>query len=68
MPQTANWELLGGVNFQKGCYPGQEIVARTQYLGRLKERLQLFHADATPPHPATKVNSRGPKSRAGLIA
>ena len=55
VPQTANWELLGGVNFQKGCYPGQEIVARTQYLGRLKERLQLFHADASPPFPATKI-------------
>ena len=45
MPQTANWDLVGGVNFQKGCYPGQEIVARMQYLGRLKERLHLFHVD-----------------------
>ena len=45
--QMANWDLLGGVNFKKGCYPGQEIVARTQYLGRLKERLFAFHANAT---------------------
>jgi folate-binding Fe-S cluster repair protein YgfZ len=37
---------VGGLNFQKGCYPGQEIVARMQYLGRLKERLQRFHVDA----------------------
>lgn len=44
--QSANWELLGGVDFRKGCYPGQEIIARMQYLGRLKERLQAFHAEA----------------------
>jgi folate-binding protein YgfZ len=53
--QTANWDLLAGVSFQKGCYPGQEIVARTQYLGKLKERMQLFHADGPPPAPATKI-------------
>jgi tRNA-modifying protein YgfZ len=41
--QTVNWDVLGGVNFHKGCYPGQEIIARTQYLGRLKERLFGFH-------------------------
>lgn len=39
VPQMLNWELVGGVSFQKGCYPGQEIVARMQYLGKLKERL-----------------------------
>ena len=43
VPQMLNWELIGGVNFQKGCYPGQEIVARMQYLGRLKERLYRGH-------------------------
>ena len=53
--QTTNWDLLGGVSFQKGCYPGQEIVARTQYLGRQKERMQLFHVAGPPPPPATKV-------------
>jgi tRNA-modifying protein YgfZ len=55
VPQTANWDLIGGVSFQKGCYPGQEIVARTQYLGRLKERLQLFHADGEPPAPGVRL-------------
>ncbi len=55
VPQTANWDVLGGISFQKGCYPGQEIVARTQYLGRLKERLQLFHVDATSPLPGTRI-------------
>lgn len=41
--QMLNFELLGGVNFQKGCYPGQEIVARTQYLGKLKKRMYRCH-------------------------
>jgi folate-binding protein YgfZ len=44
VPQMANLELTGAVNFQKGCYPGQEIVARTQYLGKLKRRLFRCHA------------------------
>ncbi|WP_174875618.1 YgfZ/GcvT domain-containing protein [Vogesella oryzae] len=39
VPQMANLDLLGGVSFKKGCYPGQEIVARTQYLGKVKRRL-----------------------------
>ncbi len=41
--QMVNLELLGGVNFNKGCYPGQEIVARMQYLGKLKRRMYLAH-------------------------
>jgi folate-binding protein YgfZ len=41
VPQMVNFELLGGVNFKKGCYPGQEIVARSQYLGKLKRRTTL---------------------------
>jgi hypothetical protein len=41
--QMVNLELLGGVNFKKGCYPGQEIVARMQYLGKLKRRMYLAH-------------------------
>jgi folate-binding Fe-S cluster repair protein YgfZ len=36
-----NLDLIGGVSYTKGCYPGQEIVARTHYLGRLKQR--MFH-------------------------
>ena len=46
VPQAANFELVGGINFKKGCYPGQEIVARTQYRGILKRRLVRVHADA----------------------
>ena len=43
VPQMANFELVGGVSFKKGCYPGQEIVARTQYRGGLKRRMALAH-------------------------
>jgi tRNA-modifying protein YgfZ len=56
VPQTANWELLGGVAFDKGCYTGQEIVARMQYLGRLKERLFGFLTNGTV-SPATRLYS-----------
>ncbi|MFZ6772510.1 YgfZ/GcvT domain-containing protein [Undibacterium sp. SXout7W] len=41
VPQMVNFEIIGGVNFKKGCYPGQEIVARSQYLGKLKRRMAL---------------------------
>ena len=39
LPQMLNLDRLGGVSFTKGCYPGQEIVARTQHLGRIKRRM-----------------------------
>ncbi len=45
VPQMANFELVGGVDFKKGCYPGQEIVARTQYLGKLKRRMYRGEID-----------------------
>ena len=52
VPQMANMELIGAVNFKKGCYPGQEIVARTQYLGQIKRRMVLAHVDgAAQPRP-----------------
>jgi tRNA-modifying protein YgfZ len=52
IPQMLNLQLIDGVNFRKGCYPGQEIVARTQYLGALKRRMYAGHiATDTPPSP-----------------
>lgn len=45
IPQMMNMELVGGLSFTKGCYPGQEIVARTRYRGTLKRRMILAHAD-----------------------
>jgi folate-binding protein YgfZ len=41
VPQMINFESLGGIDFKKGCYPGQEIVARSQYLGTIKRRLKI---------------------------
>ncbi len=56
VPQMANLDLLGGINFKKGCYPGQEIVARMHYLGRLKQRMIRASVDAaTLPLPGTAV-------------
>ena len=43
VPQMINFEVLGGINFKKGCYPGQEIVARSQYRGTIKRRTTLAH-------------------------
>jgi hypothetical protein len=43
VPQMINFELVGGVSFKKGCYPGQEVVARSQYLGKLRRRMSLAH-------------------------
>jgi folate-binding Fe-S cluster repair protein YgfZ len=39
-----NYESVGGVNFKKGCYPGQEVVARSQFRGTLKRRTALAHS------------------------
>jgi folate-binding protein YgfZ len=57
VPQVLNWDALGGISFQKGCYAGQEIVARTQYLGRLKERMFLTHVDAPLPPAGARLFS-----------
>lgn len=46
VPQMLNYESVGGVNFKKGCYPGQEVVARSQFRGTLKRRAFIVHADA----------------------
>jgi len=49
VPQMANLQLIGGVSFNKGCYTGQEIVARMQYLGKLKRRMYRAHVEGTEP-------------------
>lgn len=46
VPQMLNLDLIGGINFKKGCYTGQEIVARTHYLGTVKRRTHLAHLAA----------------------
>jgi hypothetical protein len=58
VPQMANLDLLDGVSFSKGCYPGQEIVARMHYLGKLKQRMYLANvACEEAPQPGDKVYS-----------
>ena len=57
VPQSLNWDLIGGISFQKGCYPGQEIVARMQYLGRLKERTYAFRSVADSLSAGTRLYS-----------
>ena len=51
VPQMINLHWIDGLSFKKGCYPGQEIVARTHYLGKLKRRMYLAHIN-TPTCPA----------------
>jgi tRNA-modifying protein YgfZ len=46
VPQMVNYDRIGAVNFQKGCYPGQEIVARAQYRGQVKRRMKRLEAPA----------------------
>jgi folate-binding protein YgfZ len=58
VPQMANFDLVGGVSFRKGCYPGQEIVARTQYRGILKRRMARAHVEGDVlPKPGDPVYS-----------
>ena len=67
MPQMVNFDLTNSVNFQKGCYTGQEIVARTQYLGKLKRRMYLVHSDS-PAAPGDELYSADMEGQAsGMI-
>ena len=74
VPQMANLDLTGGINFKKGCYPGQEIVARMHYLGKLKRRMYLAHiASETAPQPGDELFSAdmtetGQPQPSGMIA
>ena len=68
VPQMINWEVVGGVNFRKGCYPGQEVVARSQYRGTIKRRLHLAHIDGAPPQPGQAlVETSDPDQPCGMI-
>lgn len=68
VPQMANMEILGGVSFNKGCYPGQEIVARSQYLGKVKRRLFLAHVDDVALPGDELFSAELPDQAAGHIA
>ena len=57
VPQTANLDRLDGISFDKGCYTGQEIVARLHYLGQIKRRLFVARTDGQPPAPGDEIRS-----------
>lgn len=68
IPQMVNLDLLDAVNFKKGCYPGQEIVARIHYLGNLKQRMARFRTDAdTRPQPGDRVHTGNGGGAAGTV-
>jgi folate-binding protein YgfZ len=63
VPQMTNLQLIDGVSFTKGCYAGQEVVARMQYLGKLKRR--MYHAEVTSvtaPRPGDELQAPGSTS------
>ncbi|WP_212625501.1 folate-binding protein YgfZ [Pseudomonas sp. PP3] len=68
IPQMLNLQAVGGVSFKKGCYTGQEIVARMQYLGKLKRRLYRVKLDASAlPEPGTQLFSPSHNSAIGEV-
>lgn len=68
VPQMVNFDKIGGVSFHKGCYPGQEIVARTQYLGKVKRHLYRIHA-VTPIAAGTSIYTpESPEHPCGMVA
>ncbi len=68
VPQMVNFEVVGGVNFQKGCYPGQEVVARSQYRGTLKRRAFVFESPAAGVPAQEIFHSADREQPAGMVA
>ncbi len=69
VPQMVNLHLINGVSFKKGCYPGQEIVARMHYLGTLKRRMYLAHIlSDTAPQPGDTLYGSGTENTQGIGA
>ncbi len=67
VPQMVNFEVVGGVNFQKGCYPGQEVVARSQYRGTIKRRAFVLACDAAAQPGQEVFHDADPEQPAGMI-
>ena len=68
VPQMLNYESVGGVSFKKGCYPGQEVVARSQFRGTLKRRAVLAHAATELGAGLEVFHSDDPDQPCGLVA
>src|SRR3546814_1333706 len=63
----ANLDLFGGISFDKGCYTGQEIIARLHYLGTLKRRLFIARIEGDAPVPGSAVHQAGESQAVGEI-
>lgn len=57
--QMLNLDLVGGISFEKGCYTGQEIIARAHFRGAVKRRMFRFAVESSPPAPGTRVLANG---------
>ena len=68
VPQMLNYESVDGVNFKKGCYPGQEIVARSKFRGTIKRRAYLVHSDASLDIGQPVVHSQDTDQPCGMVA
>ncbi len=68
VPQMLNYESVGGVNFKKGCYPGQEVVARSQFRSTLKRRAYLMHSDAPLQAGQEVFDVTDPEQPCGIVA
>ena len=68
VPQMLNYESVGGVNFKKGCYPGQEVVARSQFRGTLKRRAYVTHGLAEPQVGQEVFHASDADQPCGLVA
>lgn len=68
LPQMLNLDCIGGVSFSKGCYPGQEVVARTHNLGKVKRRLARFAGHCRPPQPGAPLTAGDKKAGEVVIA
>lgn len=67
VPQMVNLDHLGAISFDKGCYTGQEIVARLHYLGQLKRRMFLCRSDAAPVAPGTPIHAQNESQTVGAV-
>lgn len=65
VPQMANLQRVNGLSFTKGCYTGQEVVARMHYLGKLKRRMYRAHIEAACPQPGEELFSSSSASGQG---
>ena len=68
VPQMLNYESVGGVNFKKGCYPGQEVVARSQFRGTLKRRAYVVHGPGEMVIGQEVFHSNDVEQPCGLVA